>query len=57
MGTMIIPIKKPIVIIVDTRLSSLTQSLISNDNDNRNETPQIKANLDKNKSQRIGILV
>lgn len=42
---------------VETRLSSFTQSLTSNDNDSRKETPQIKANLDKNKSQRIRILV
>jgi len=56
MGTKIIPIKKPIVMMVETMLSSLIQSLKSNERDNTNETPHIKANLDKNKSQRIGIL-
>jgi hypothetical protein len=57
MGTMIMPIKKPMVMIVETILSSRTQSLTSIESVSRKNTPQIKASLDKNKSQRIGILV
>jgi hypothetical protein len=57
MGTMISPMKKPIVIMVETMLSSFIQSFTNNDNVSRKKRPQIKANLDKNKSQRMGILV
>ena len=56
-GTMIIPIKKPMVMMVETRLSSFTQSHIRSDKVSRKKSPQIKASLDKNKSQRIGILL
>ena len=39
---------------VETILSSCTQFLKRSDKDNRKKRPQIKASLDKNKSQRIG---
>ncbi len=57
MGTMIIPIKYPIVMILETTVSSFIQSLIRNEIANGKNNPHIKANRDKNKSQRIGILV
>jgi hypothetical protein len=49
--------KTPIVIMVETMLPSCIQFHISCESDSRKKTPQIKASLDKNKSQRIGILV
>ncbi len=57
MGTMIIPIKYPIVMILETTVSSLIQSLMRSEIANGKNNPHIKANRDKNKSQRIGILV
>ena len=49
--------KTPIVITVERKDPSLIQFHSNCDNDSKKNTPQIKANLDKNKSQRIGILV
>ncbi|HRF17093.1 MAG TPA: hypothetical protein PK977_02960 [Chitinophagaceae bacterium] len=49
--------KKPIVMIVETRLSSLIQSFTNKDKVSKKNKPQMKASRDKNKSQRIGILV
>jgi hypothetical protein len=43
--------------IVDSSTGSLTHLLISNVKEAIKNKPQIKASLDKNKSQRIGILV
>jgi hypothetical protein len=39
--------------IVEMRLSSVVHFFISNEKDNRKKMPQMKASLDKNKSQRI----
>ena len=39
--------------IVEVIASSFVQSLINSDTDNRKKIPQIKANLDKNNSQRM----
>ena len=39
---------------VDSSVGSLIHLLISKLKESRKKTPQIKANLDKNKSQRIG---
>jgi len=52
-GTIIMPIKNPIVMIVDARLLSSIQSFTRRDNANKKNIPQIKASFDKNKSQRI----
>lgn len=53
MGTITNPIAYPIVMIVDVIASSRVQSRTSNDTANKKKMPQIKANLDKNNSQRI----
>ena len=45
------------VIIVETRLSSLIQSLTNKDKVSKKNKPQMKASRDKNKSQRIVFLV
>jgi hypothetical protein len=45
------------VIMVDSRAGSFIPLLNSNEKEIINAMPQIKATLDKNKSQRIGILV
>ena len=42
------------IMTVEVRVSSCVQLLIRNDNANKKKIPQIKATLDKNKSQRIG---
>ncbi len=54
---MMAPITKPIVIMVDSKSCSAGLFIISNKKESNAHTPQIKASLDKNKSQRIGILV
>jgi hypothetical protein len=45
------------VMIVDSSIGSFTQLYKSKVNDATKNKPHIKASLDKNKSQRIGILV
>jgi hypothetical protein len=45
------------VMMVDSSVGSFAQLLISTETDIIKNTPQIKDSLDKNKSQRIGILV
>jgi len=52
-GTTKSPITKPIIITVEEMASSWVQSHTCNDKERRKQIPQIKANLDKNNSQRI----
>jgi hypothetical protein len=49
--------KTPMVMKVESMLPSGIHTHIKCESDSRKKKPQIKASLDKNKSQRIGILV
>ncbi|MFM2337911.1 MAG: hypothetical protein RL115_1104 [Bacteroidota bacterium] len=53
-GNKIPPIKYPMIIMVAVKVSRLSVLNIANTSHKRIQTPQIRANLDKNKSQRMG---
>ena len=56
MGKKMAPITYPIIMIVEENSSLFSFFDIANISHTKMQIPDIKANLDKNKSQRIGIL-